>query len=423
MIPPSFFKDKDSLDILKQNLNRRKTKLEYDFESIALKRRKCIISLEEKQSQRNRLSKKIGELKAKDAIDEEMSKIKEEVTQISIDLKNLKKQQEDVEKEYQEMILCVPNLLDESVPEGKDETENQIIKQEGKIPEFNFNVLPHHEVSVKNDLIDFERSARMSGSRFYIYNSKIAALERNLTQFMLEEHQKSGYEEKLVPLLVKNECMTATGQFPKFRDEYYHIPSDGLNLIPTAEVPLTNLYANEILPQERLPIYLMACTPCFRREAGSSGKDTKGIIRVHQFQKVELVKICLPQESSIELEKLLANAESILEKLCLTYRIILLCSGDTGFSASKTYDLEVWMPGSKRWLEVSSCSNFKDFQARRAKIRYKENTGKNEIVHTLNGSGVAAGRLIAALLEYHQTPEGSINWKSLNASLEKAKKS
>ena len=414
MINPNYFKDEKSVLAVEENLTKRNTSLDFNIRELVIKRKQCIVSLEDKQQQRNTLSKKIGEMIAAKESAEAIQKIKDEVSNISEDLKNLKIQADTIELEYENACLLIPNIIDESVPVGKDEHDNKVIHQYGEIPKFSFEVLPHFEIASKLNLIDFDRSIKLSGARFYIYNGKIANLERKLINLMLDTHTVSGYEEKVVPLLVKNECMLGTGQFPKFKEEYYTIESDGLNLIPTAEVPLTNIYADEILSEEQLPIYMMAATSCFRREAGSAGKDTRGIIRVHQFQKVELVKFCTPENSEKELESLTLNAESILQKLGLTYRRIILCSGDIGFTSSKTYDLEIWMPGAKRWLEISSCSNFKDFQARRAKIRYKnKDTGKNEFVHTLNGSGVAAGRLIAALLEYYQTEDGNINWDSI----------
>ncbi len=278
-------------------------------------------------------------------------------------------------------------------------------------------VKPHYEIAEALSLVDFERGVKISGARFYVYNEQIARLERQLANFMLDLHAEAGYKERMVPLVVKDECMFGTGQFPKFADEYYRMDKDGLSLIPTGEVPLTNIYADEILNADQLPIKLTALTPCFRREAGSAGKDTRGLIRVHQFNKVELVKFVRPEESEKEWISLTNDAERVLQKLGLTYRVLSLCSGDMGFTSSITYDLEVYMPGLGRWLEISSCSNFKDFQARRAKIRYKNEAGKNEYVHTINGSGVAAGRLIAALLEYHQTPYGKVDWAAIEAKL------
>ena len=418
MINPNYFKDEQTVGFIEENLRKRNSDLNFDIRDIVVRRKKIITLLEEQQQQRNLLSQKIGTLISEKASTDIIQKHKDEVSSIAEELKRLKMEADAIELEYQAAILLIPNIIDETVPVGKDETDNKVISQHGDIPTFDFEVVPHFDIASKLNLIDFDRSVKLSGARFYIYNGPIANLERRLINFMLDTHTKTGYEEKVVPLLVKNECMLGTGQFPKFKDEYYTIESDGLNLIPTAEVPLTNIYADEILAEESLPIYMMAATSCFRREAGSAGKDTRGIIRVHQFQKVELVKFCTPENSETELENLTLNAESILQKLGLTYRKIVLCSGDIGFSSSKTYDLEIWMPGAKRWLEISSCSNFKDFQARRAKIRYKnKKTGKNEFVHTLNGSGVAAGRLIAALLEYHQTKDGTIDWDSIYKKL------
>ena len=260
------------------------------------------------------------------------------------------------------------------------------------------------------DILDFERGVKLSGTRFYVYRNLAAKLERALLSFMLDLHStEHGYTETFAPFVVNDESMTATGQYPKFKDEYYRMEKDGLSLIPTAEVPLTNLYRDEILDKEKLPMYVVGQSSCFRREAGSAGRDTRGLVRVHQFQKVELVKFVEPETSFDELEKLVNNAEAVLQKLGLHYRVMLLCSADTSASSCKTYDLEVWMPGLNRYVEISSCSNFLDYQARRAKIRYKKAQGeKPSLIHTLNGSGVAAGRALAAVIENYQQKDGSI---------------
>jgi len=368
-------------------------------------------------NERNVQSKKLGELKAKGQ-QAEFDALREKMKEVADRLKDLKDKEAEVEERFQNLLDRLPNLLDEKVPEGKDDKENVVVRTVGEIPQFSFEPKPHYEIAEAQGLIDFERGVKISGTRFYVYNEQVARLERKLSSFMLDLHAKAGYKERNIPLLVKDECMYGTGQFPKFMDEYYRMEKDGLSLIPTGEVPLTNLYADEILSADELPIYLTALTPCFRREAGSAGKDTRGLVRVHQFYKVELVKFVKPEDSEKEWLTLTADAERVLQMLGLTYRVVSLCSGDMGFTAAITYDLEVWMPGLKRWLEISSCSNFKDFQARRAKIRYKNPaTGKNEYVHTINGSGVAAGRLVAALLEYHQTAAGKIDWAAIDAKL------
>lgn len=415
MLDIAFFKDEEKKNVLYDSMKKRhfNENTLKETEEILLKRNETITQSEKLQSERNRLSKNIGALiKEKGANDAEVLQSKENVKNLTNEIKNIKDDLEALDSSLENHLLDIPNILNRDVPKGKDDSDNIILRTHGEIPKK--EAIPHYEAAEKFNLIDFERGVKLSGSRFYVYNEEIARLERKLIAFMLDEHTKRGYKERTVPLIVRNEAMKGTGQFPKFRDEYYTIEKDELSLIPTAEVPLTNIYNDEILSAENLPIYLTAQTPCFRREAGSAGKDTRGIIRVHQFQKVELVKFTRPEDSEAEHQKLLEDAENILKKLNLTYRVVLLSSGDTSFSSSKTWDLEVYMPGLKRWVEISSVSNFLDFQARRAKIRYKNpDTQKNELVHTLNGSGVAAGRLIAALMEYYQKEDGSVDFEKI----------
>ncbi len=417
MIDPDLLKE-NAFKAVEENLKKRGYSLENNILEIVARRKSFILELEKQQHERNVLSKKIAESQFKKDFSE-VGSIKKEVLKISTQLKIIKNKLALLEEEYQEAILSIPNILHPDVPKGSSEDDNILIQQVGEIPNNNFEVKPHYEIAESLRLIDFERGVRLAGSRFYIYNEQVSRLERNLLNMMLNIHGKRGYLERTLPLLVKDECMKNTGQLPKFRDEYYQIATDGLNLIPTAEVPLTNIYQNEILSESELPIYLCAGTPCFRREAGAAGRDTRGIIRVHQFQKVELVKLVNPEESANEFEKLLADVEVILKRFSLTYRILLLCSADTGFSSAKTYDLDIWFPGSQRWVEISSCSNFYDFQSRRAKIRFKDtSTGKNKLVHTLNASGVATGRLVAALLEYYQTEVGEISWEEIEEKIQ-----
>lgn len=419
MIDPALLRDSETFDLVKKNLNKRQFDLDIteSLENLVQDRLSQLHAVEVLQSQRNLMSKEIGTMKAENP-DADIEPLKAEVKQTGDKIKDLKDSLETTEEKYQEALLSLPNMLEEDVPEGSSDEENRTVRTVGEIPRYDFQVMPHYEIAEALDLVDFPGGVKLAGSRFYVYNEQVARLERELITFMLNRHSEAGYKERMVPLLVNDDCMRGTGQYPKFADEYYRLERDELNLIPTAEVPLTNLYADTILQQDDLPINLTAATSCFRREAGSAGKDTRGLVRVHQFQKVELVKFVHPQTSADELEKLLADAEDILKKLGLTYRVQLLCAGDTSFSSAKTYDLEVFMPGLDRWLEISSVSNFKDFQARRAKIRYKNNdTRKNELVHTLNGSGVAAGRLVAALLEYHQTARGEIDWQSIYAKI------
>lgn len=417
MIDFQLLKSDEGLARVLTSLRRRgDTTTSADLKSIGEKRSATIREVEALSNERNVQSKKLGELKAQGK-QAEFDALREMMKDVADRLKVLKEQEAEVEEKFRYVLDRLPNILDEKVPDGKDEAENVVLRTVGEIPKFGFAVKPHFEIAESLSLVDFERGVKISGARFYVYNEQIAKLERRLTDFMLSSHEKAGYKERTIPLLVKDECMYGTGQFPKFADEYYRMDKDGLSLIPTAEVPLTNIYADEILGADQLPIKLTALTPCFRREAGSAGKDTRGLIRVHQFYKVELVKFVKPEESEKEWLALTADAERILQKLGLTYRVVSLCSGDMGFTSSVTYDLEVWMPGLNRWLEISSCSNFKDFQARRAKIRYKNEAGKNEYIHTINGSGVAAGRLIAALLEYHQTADGGVDWATIDAKL------
>lgn len=419
MIDPSLLKNEESLNLVEKSLARRGGKNSFFPELVALnkQRRDLMMSTEALQSKRNSLSKEIGQIQNTDKSRVEL--LKTEVRVIGEDLTRQKNELLKIDESYENLMLLIPNILDDTVPEGNSEEDNKVVYEFGAKPKYNFEVKPHYEVAENLNLVDFKRGVKLSGTRFYVYNAEISKLERKLIDFLLSSHEITGYQERTVPFLVNDSAMLGTGQLPKFAGEFYRLENDALSLIPTAEVPLTNLYADEILGEDQLPVYLMSATPCFRREAGSAGKDTRGLIRVHQFQKVELVKFVSPEKSGEELEKLTGDAEDILKKFHLHYRKLLLCSADTSFSSSKTYDLEVWLPGLQRWMEISSCSNFRDFQARRAKIRYKNTaTGKNELVHTINGSGVALGRLIAALLEYYQTEDGNIDWKKIYSLME-----
>ena len=306
--------------------------------------------------------------------------------------------------------MNIPNIPDETTPVGTDESANVVIKTVGEIPQKSFEIKPHWEIGPELGLLDFERGVKLSQSRFTIYKGAGARLERAIINFFLDVHTtQHGYTEILPPYMVNGASMTGTGQLPKFKEDMYKCEEEDLYLIPTAEVPLTNIFAGEILSEEQLPMLLTAYTPCFRREAGSAGKDTRGLIRQHQFNKVELVKLCTPESSVEEHEKLTQNAEKVLELLELPYRRVALCTGDIGFSAAKCYDLEVWLPSSGMYREISSCSNFGDYQARRAGLRYRSKaTGKPEYVHTINGSGLAVGRTFAAILENYQQEDGSI---------------
>ena len=414
MIDPNILRNDDTKENYKTILKKRSFDLSIidNLTELQKKRADLIQSSEALLQKKNSSAKNIGKLKAEGRL-EEMEAAKADVATLGDEIKAEKEKLEAVESEYNEVLITLPNILQPEVPEGEDEESNKEIRVWGEKPNLGFQAKPHYEILEDRDYVDFERGVKLSGSRFYVYNSKIAKLERDLINFMLTVHGEK-YQERFTPVLVKNDCMLGTGQFPKFKDDFYSIERDQLNLIPTAEVTLTNLYANEILNEEELPIYLTTASSCFRRESGSAGKDTRGLIRVHQFQKVELVKFVKPETSAEELETLTQDAESILQKFDLHYRVVVLCSGDLSVASSKTYDLEVFMPGLDRWLEISSCSNFESYQSRRAKIRYKnKETKKNEFVYTLNASGVAAGRLMAALIENYQTKDGDVDFDKI----------
>ena len=359
------------------------------------------------KNKKKKLSAEVGQLKQKG---QNASELMEEVRTINISIKELDEKTQAWEQQVQEKLLGIPNIPDDSIPDGADEGTNRVVRNWGTKPQFAFKPKNHVEIGEQLDLLDFKRAAKISGARFVVYKGLGAALLRALINFMIDvQTRENGYQELYPPFLVNKESMLGTGQLPKFEEELFAARDDPLYLIPTAEVPVTNFHRDEILEEESLPICYAAYTPCFRREAGSYGKDMQGLIRQHQFDKVELVKFSRAEESSAELETLVENAESILKKLNLHYRVMELCAGDLGFSAAKTYDLEVWLPSQDTYREISSCSNFADYQARRARIRCKKRTGgKAEFVHTLNGSGLAAGRLFVALLENCQQEDGTV---------------
>jgi len=384
--------------------------IEVDVDTILdvdARRRATLTRCDELKKERNDLSAEIGK-RIKSGIDAD--ELKERVRQIGDEIKALDDEARELDEELTNLLLRVPNLPHESVPVGKDESENRVLREWGEKPSFDFEPRPHWEIGENLGIIDFARGAKLSGSGFPVYAGAGAKLQRTLIQFMLDFHvQKHGYREVYPPFLVNRETMTGTGQLPKFEEDLYRIDADDLFLIPTAEVPITNLHRDEILNDPDLPLYYVGYTPCFRREAGSYGKETRGITRVHQFDKVEMVKLVRPEDSFSELESLLHDAEDILQALGLHYRVVEICTGDLGFSNCKQYDLEVWAPGMGRYLEVSSCSNFTDFQARRANIRFRrEPKAKPEFVHTLNGSGLALPRTMIAILENYQTREGHV---------------
>ena len=371
-------------------------------------RRTLLTEIEQLKAKRNKLSKEIGKL-FKEGKREEALNLKAEVEEISKKAKDLEKELRDVEERFKKLLLSIPNIPHPSVPVGEDENDNVVVRYWGEKPQFDFEPAPHWEIGEKLGILDFERATKLAGSRFVVYRKWGAKLERALINFMLDLHtQEHGYEEVIPPFLVNTKTMTGTGQLPKFEEDLYRIENEDLWLIPTAEVPLTNLHAGEILPEKELPKYYTAYTPCFRREAGAHGRDVRGIMRLHQFNKVELVKIVHPEKSYEELEKLVREAEKVLQLLGLHYRVVELCTGDLGFSAAKTYDIEVWIPSQNRYREISSCSNCEDFQARRAQIRFRDKEGKTRLVHTLNGSGLAVGRTVIAILEQFQQKDGSV---------------
>ncbi len=370
------------------------------------KRRQVLQQVESLRAERNRVSKEIG--RTKDAAERE-AKIAA-MRELKAQLDTLEQELRAVEGQLHDVLARIPNIPHESVPEGVDERDNVIVKTWGEPKTFDFDPMPHWDLGPMLDIIDFERAAKISGSRFYILKNDGARLQRALITWMLDVHTREhGYTEVYPPALVRSRALFGTGNLPKFADVLYKDHEEDLWLIPTAEVPVTNLYADEILPPGRLPIYHTAYTPCFRREKVAAGRDVRGIKRVHQFDKVELVKFVEPERGWDELQSLLANAETIVQRLGLPYRVVLLSTGDLGFSAAITYDIEVWAPGSQEWLEVSSCSWFTDFQARRANIRYRPEKGaKPRFVHTLNGSGLALPRTMIAILETYQQSDGSV---------------
>ena len=361
----------------------------------------------EMRAKRNVSSDKIAQAKK---LGENVDKAINAMRKLSQKIKVLEEKTQSSKNDLEQLLLGLPNIPHESVPEGKDEKNNQLVREWGETLDRDFNIMAHLELGKALSLFDFERGAKISGSGFPLYTGKGAKLERALINFMLDfQTEQHGYKEIFPPFLVRPESAVTTGQLPKLADDMYASEKDDLWLIPTAEVPLTNIHQNEILSEDQLPINYTAYSACFRREAGSYGKDTHGFLRVHQFNKVELVKFVKPKNSYKELETLVGQAEAILQSLGLKYRVIELCAGDLSFAAAKCYDLELWAPGEEKWLEVSSCSNFEDFQARRGNIRYRRNSDKQvEFVHTLNGSGVATPRLLVALLETYQNKDGTI---------------
>lgn len=376
------------------------------FTDLDRRRRELLGESEALKAEKNRVSAIIGQTKDKGQVQGEIVRMKE----VSAQIKTLDDELKSVEENLQGLLLRIPNLPHEETPVGASEADNREVKRWGDLPTFDFEPQAHWDIGEGLGILDFERGTKITGTRFTLYRGAGARLERALINFMLDLHTgEHKYVEILPPFMVNRDSMTGTGQLPKFEDDLFHTDDPDYFLIPTAEVPVTNIHRNEILAGSDLPVCYTAYTPCFRKEAGSYGKDTRGLIRQHQFNKVELVKFVKPEDSDAELAKLLDNAEEVLRRLKLPYRVVDLCSGDLGFSAARTFDIEVWLPGQATYREISSCSNFRDYQARRAAIRFRREDGeKPELVHTLNGSGLAVGRTLVAILENYQQADGSV---------------
>jgi seryl-tRNA synthetase len=399
---------RDNPEKVKNALKARNNPFDLDaFLQKDAQRRALIQEIEELRSERNRVSETIGQLKK---AKQDASELMERMKAVNSRIKEIEAVLDGLEQEVANGLLSIPNIPHETVPIGKDDTENQVVKLWGDRPTFDFEPLPHWDVGEGLGILDFARAAKVTGARFCVYHGAGARLERALINFMLDLHTKRhGYREVLPPFIVNDDSLRGTGQLPKFAEDLFKLEGLRYYLTPTAEVPVTNLHRDEVLEESSLPLKYVAYTPCFRSEAGAHGRDTRGIVRQHQFNKVELVKFSTPERSYEELEELLLDAEEVLQFLNLPYRVICLCTGDMGFSAAKTYDIEVWLPGQNRYCEISSCSNFEAFQARRANIRCRQ-TGqtKTRLVHTLNGSGLAVGRTVVAILENYQQKDGTV---------------
>jgi seryl-tRNA synthetase len=397
-----------NLDAVKQMLKNRRNDLDISiFETIDRRRREILPALETLRHRRNKVSEEIAQMKKQR---QDASGLIGEMKKVSVEIKEMEAALSQVDEDLKPFLMVIPNIPHESVPVGAASEDNPVVRTWGDIPKMDFEALSHWDIGEKLGILDFAAASKLSGSRFALYRGAGARLERALISFMLDIHtSEHGYTEVLPPFMVNSVSMTGTGQLPKFKEDLFKIEGWDLFLIPTAEVPVTNIHRDEVLAEESLPIHYVSYTPCFRSEAGSYGKDTRGLIRQHQFNKVELVKFCKPEDSYRELEDLTRNAETILQRLELPYRVVSLCTGDLGFASAKTYDLEVWLPGQALYREISSCSNFEDFQARRASIRFKrKGASGTELVHTLNGSGLAVGRTLVAVLENYQQRDGTV---------------
>ena len=399
---------REDLATVKERMATRGTEVRWDeFLSLDRERREALANIERLKEKKNRLSSEIGKLKKSGG---DPGALMREVEEVSSAIRDSEGPLAKIEARFEAFMLTVPNLPEPSVTIGKTAADNKEVRRWGDAPKFDFLPKNHWDIGEELEILDFPRAAKISGARFALYKNAGARLERALINFMLDLHTREHhYIEVLPPFLVNRTAMTGTGQLPKFEEDAFRIVDPELFLIPTAEVPVTNIHREEMLEREQLPLYYVAYTPCFRREAGSHGQDVRGLIRQHQFNKVELVKFTEPEASYEELEKLVADAEDVLQRLNLHYRVVELCTGDLGFASAKTYDLEVWLPGQAAYREISSCSNFEDFQARRAQIRYrKDKKGRPIFVHTLNGSGLAVGRTLVAVLENYQQKDGSV---------------
>jgi seryl-tRNA synthetase len=400
----------DNYELVRQKTEQRGATVEFESLTELIEKRKTAIKdAESLEHKRNKGSKEVGSL-MREGKKEDAEKLQSELKELSDKVKLLNEQRSKTEAQLESILLQIPNITNDEVPVGKDESDNLEISKWGEPKEFEFEIKDHVEIGKNLNILDLETAAKITGSRFALYKGLGAKLERALVNFMIDVHTKNhGYTEVLPPFMANSESFIGTGNLPKFEDELFKIDDTDYYLIPTAEVPVTNIYRDEILLEEMLPINYVAYTPCFRKEAGSYGKDVHGIMRQHQFNKVELVKFTTPERSYDEHEALTQNAAKILELLELPYRIVVLCTADTGFSSAKTYDIEVWIPSENKYREISSCSNFLDFQARRAAIRYKpKDGGKTKLVHTLNGSGLAVGRTVIAILENFQNEDGTV---------------
>ena len=398
---------RNNLELVKKKVEAKGVPFADDrFGAMDLRRRQLLARSEELKGRKNKLAKETGFLKKGGAPTRELEL---QSIELSKQIADGEKELEALEAEFHDFLLNIPNLFHDSVPVGRDASANELVREWGDKPAFAFTPRPHWELGEAAGTLDFTRAAKISGSRFTVYFDDLAKLERVLIQFMLEVHTREhGYREVLPPFLVNDASLVGTGNLPKFKADLFKVEDYNLYLVPTAEVPLTNIHRDETLEESQLPVKYVAYTPCFRSEAGSHGKDIRGLVRQHQFNKVELLKFTHPGQSYVELEALTADAESILRKLGLPFRTMALCSGDLSFSSAKTYDIEVWMPARAGYLEISSCSNFENFQARRAHVKFKGRDGRKDFVHTLNGSGLAVGRTVAAIMENYQTADGGI---------------